>query len=737
MLTKIHSAAVQGIDALPITIETLVDKGIGYTIVGLPDTAVRESYQRMAAAMQSTGIDFTMARKRIVINLAPASVRKGGAGYDLPMLLGILSAAGVIPADSVQGVMSIGELSLSGDVLGVSGVLPMAIKAREMGLKRLIVPEANATEAAIVNNIDVYGISSLAQAVALLLGRDDAPSPTVVDTRARFAQSAGHFDADFADVRGQELVKRAIEVACAGGHNLLLVGPPGSGKSMMAKCIPSVLPPLTLGEALETTKIHSVAGAMPPGSTLLTQRPFRSPHHTLSPVAMVGGGTSPMPGEISMAHHGVLYFDEFPEFPRAVLEVLRQPVEDRRVTISRSAYTVSYPASFMLVASMNPCPCGYYNHPTRPCTCAPGDVQRYLKRLSGPLLDRIDLHVETLPVEIDALASRKPGEPSAVIRARVIAARQRQTERFRDEEGVYCNAQMNARQLRRHAWPDERALDRLKRAMDRNGMSARAFSRILRVARTIADLAGSESVLERHIAEAIGYRSLDRASYKENYYEDLTTLNYISPKIELRRSSLDRMIFPHSGTSLSLSGIYLYGRDRFVPSPYSRDEQRLRKSKRDVSWWGARIVWNQYFQISGSKWFSLGYGAEAVVTTIPTLSNDKVTRMLMPAYRPTLHSQTVYMPEYRAKRYAAVSVMPTFDFSDRFFLRTGIYAMFAERFRPTDDRMRYIVDASLVYHTGIGPISLSLTKYNVKNWDNLFLTFNFGYAMFRPRGIHY
>ena len=328
------------------------------------------------------------------------------------MLLGILSAAGVIPADSVQGVMSIGELSLSGDVLGVSGVLPMAIKAREMGLKRLIVPEANATEAAIVNNIDVYGVSSLAQAVALLLGRDDAPAPTVVDTRARFAQSAGHFDADFADVRGQELVKRAIEVACAGGHNLLLVGPPGSGKSMMAKCIPSVLPPLTLGEALETTKIHSVAGAMPPGSTLLTQRPFRSPHHTLSPVAMVGGGTSPMPGEISMAHHGVLYLDEFPEFPRAVLEVLRQPVEDRRVTISRSAYTVSYPASFMLVASMNPCPCGYYNHPTRPCTCAPGDVQRYLKRLSGPLLDRIDLHVETLPVEIDALASRKPGELS-------------------------------------------------------------------------------------------------------------------------------------------------------------------------------------------------------------------------------------------------------------------------------------------------------------------------------------
>ena len=517
MLTKIYSAAVHGIDALAITIETVVEPGVGFTIVGLPDAAVKESYQRMISAMRQSEIGYSLTRKRTVINLAPASVRKGGSGYDLPMAIGILASGKQIPAESLEGVMAIGELSLSGKVLGVSGVLPMAIKARQMGLKRIIVPQVNATEAAIVNNVEVYGVSSLPEAVALLKGEGNAPRPTVVDTRARFVEDERKFDCDFADVRGQEVVKRAIEVACAGAHNLLLVGPPGSGKSMMAKCIPTIMPPLTLSEALETTKIHSVAGAMPQGATLLTRRTFRSPHHTVSPVAMVGGGTSPMPGEISMAHNGVLFLDEFPEFPRSVLEVLRQPVEDRCVTISRSNYTVTYPASFMLVASMNPCPCGYYNHPTRACTCAPGAVKRYLSRLSGPLLDRIDLHVETQPVEIEALASTKAGETSEVIRRRVVEARRIQHERFANEPGVYCNAQMSNSQLRRYAWPEAKALQRLKDAMERNRMSARAFARILRVARTIADLDASATVAEPHIAEAIGYRTLDRDSWGQTF----------------------------------------------------------------------------------------------------------------------------------------------------------------------------------------------------------------------------
>lgn len=505
---------MQGIDAFTVTIETVVEQGAQFTIVGLPDAAVRESYQRVVAAIRQSNCRFP--HKKIVINLAPADVKKAGSGFDLPMAIGILASDSSIPATELGKCMIIGELSLDGTVLGVKGILPVAIKAREEGFKMLIVPKANATEAAIVNNIDVYGVESLREAISVVTGNGDI-QPTRIDTREEFKKALHNFDCDFSEVKGQESVKRAFEVACAGGHNIMVIGSPGSGKSMMAKRIPTILPPLTMHEALETTKIHSVAGKMGRGSMLMTCRPFRSPHHTVSPVAMVGGGSSPNPGEISLAHNGVLFLDEFPEFPRTVLEVLRQPMEDRVITVSRASYSVDYPASFMLVASMNPCPCGYYGHPTRKCTCTPWQVQRYMSRLSGPLLDRIDIHVEARPVELDSLADTTPGESSKDILARILKAREIQAQRYADEPGIYCNAQMNSRMLRKYAWPDDEGMNKLKERMTKLNMSARAFDRILRVARTIADLDGKANVELRHIAEAIGYRTLDRGTYGQTF----------------------------------------------------------------------------------------------------------------------------------------------------------------------------------------------------------------------------
>lgn len=511
MLVKVFSAAVQGIEATTITIEVNLSRGTKFFLVGLPDSAVKESHERIISALQVNGYKFP--RSQIIVNMAPADIRKEGSAYDLPLAIGIMAAGGTVSTDQLNRFMTIGELGLDGKLQPVKGILPIAINARKQGFEGLIVPAQNAREAAVVNKLKVYGAETLNEVIDFFNGENEL-TQVVVNTREEFYAHQEYFEYDFADVKGQESVKRALEVAAAGGHNLIMIGPPGSGKSMMAKRLPSILPPLSLGESLETTQIHSVAGKLSKDSSLMAVRPFRSPHHTISSVALVGGGTNPQPGEISLAHNGVLFLDELPEFNRAVLEMLRGPLEDRSISISRAKYAVEYPASFMLVASMNPCPCGYYNHPTKACVCNPGQVQKYLNRISGPLLDRIDIQVEIVPVAFDELSDARKGEPSAAIRERVVAARKIQEERYAGS-GIHCNAQMTPRMLAEYATLNDVGTNLLRNAMERLNLSARAYDRILKVARTIADLDGSPNIDTMHIAEAIGYRNLDRENWAE------------------------------------------------------------------------------------------------------------------------------------------------------------------------------------------------------------------------------